>query len=1026
MTRRFWILWSVGVMVLLPARAPAPSIDASHTNGGLFSLTNHTSITGNFTNFATGVTQLNGWELNAGGLNGTRNFGTIIVGVGTFLNSSGPLRNIGGTITMAGGHIRGGLFTNGGYFSGHGTFLSPVQNHQWFIVSGGSVTFGSTFQNFGTFIIGSNQVNYLSAWSNTQTLTLAGGTICGAPLTLVGALEGFGTICAPLTITASGVVSATGSGFNFLELVEMRGGTIAGTTARNFGSLLGRGTIAAELVTFASTTITASGGSLTVSNLSSALNLGAMRVNSSASLVVFGAWTNDSAARLDMNGGTLEGGTFTVNGTVSGFGAFNVGVNVSAVKLITATSGTLKFHQAVSLTGGVLDASSGGVLKNFSVITGFGTVTTTTGVGQFENVGTVTLTGGMTLGSAPTQLGTFEVGSYRLTVVESWTNGGWLSVVGGTVTTVTQFNNDGQLRAAGRIESRLDNAGSVQLTGNSTVTDVFTNRGSFAANGFTLRGASGNNATASFAGGGTFVVGAGTASFDGGFSNHRGGIVTLSGGGLTSASSLSNEGFAGDPPFISGFGLVRGDTGIVNEAHATLTATGGVLRVQSATGSLSNSGAINIASNGRLDVAQPWTQFQTGAVVPSLNLNGGSVSGATLTMGGGGTTSGGNLTGFGTLFAAVDIGGNRVTASGGTLNFGNGTQATTLNGGTIAGTLVRNFGSLIANGVISAAFENRIGARLQTSGALLLSSATTTRNFGTILVGAHRLDVAANWTNSAFVTIAGGSVRTGGGTGLFSNTHVVSAGSSLDSHFANFGVFTLTDDTSVTGNFTNAGRTQPSGFDLSLRANFANEGDGIGSGVMEGAGTITMAPTSDNATFSNTVTSAENLGGNYDTRALSFTTQSGTLNVEVTSTDIGRSWSATPANGFSVGTLTLPNTLTLLRLLDDSVNQGGGTQEAIYVENLHLGSALTASNFDFGASSLKIYYNHIVGDSGVNFVGAYDGAARVIYFGNIQPLEVPVVVPEPNTLALLLLGVPVLWVAWRRRRSARKVQGGTP
>jgi hypothetical protein len=202
MTRRLWILWMLGVTALLPARAPAPSIDASHTNGGLFSLTNHTSITGNFTNFATGITQLNGWELNAGGLNGTRNFGTIIVGVGTFLNSSGPLRNIGGTVTMAGGHILGGLFTNSGYFSGYGTILAPVQNHAWFVVEGGSITFGSTFENFGTFIIGANQINYLNPWSNSQTLTLAGGTICGAPLTLLGALEGFGTICAPLTITA--------------------------------------------------------------------------------------------------------------------------------------------------------------------------------------------------------------------------------------------------------------------------------------------------------------------------------------------------------------------------------------------------------------------------------------------------------------------------------------------------------------------------------------------------------------------------------------------------------------------------------------------------------------------------------------------------------------------------------------------------------------------------------------------------------------------------------------------------------
>jgi hypothetical protein len=345
-------------------------------------------------------------------------------------------------------------------------------------------------------------------------------------------------------------------------------------------------------------------------------------------------------------------------------------------------------------------------------------------------------------------------------------------------------------------------------------------------------------------------------------------------------------------------------------------------------------------------------------------------------------------------------------------------------GGTITGDVTNN-GSLTVASVstITGAFTNNASGSVAVSGGNLhLTSATAPVNSGTIFIGARQLNVAAvSWTNAGYVQVQGGSIRTGNGAGLFSNAHYISTGSSIDSNFANFGTFELTNHTSITGNFTNAGWTSPSGFALSLRSNFANEGDGITTGVLSGAGTVSFAPTSGNATFTNTATNAAGLGGNYNTSAMRFTMDSGTINFEVTSTDMGSGAFSQLTNGFALGTLTLPNTMTLMRLLDNHINQGGGTQEAIYVNNLHLGSALTASNFDFGGSSLKIYYNHIIGDGGVNFVGTYDGPERVIYFNNIIPMGVnpgSAVVPEPSTLALMALGVPVLWFAWRRR--ARK------
>jgi hypothetical protein len=362
------------------------------------------------------------------------------------------------------------------------------------------------------------------------------------------------------------------------------------------------------------------------------------------------------------------------------------------------------------------------------------------------------------------------------------------------------------------------------------------------------------------------------------------------------------------------------------------------------------------------------------------------------------------------------------------------------------------------------------------------------------------------------VDVDGGMIRTGGGTGLFTNTNFISVGSSIDSNFTNTGSFVLTNSTSITGNFTNTatGWTTLPGFELKtqgslgttndgtmlvgsgtlnnaagamhntsgqislagggilgstivnsgqisghgliapaltnqpggtvtanagalvfssaatnkgalrilsptgqveFRANFANEGDGASGGVLDGSGTIWFAPTGSGATFSNTVTQASNLGGAYDMRLLGVTVDSGTVNFEVTSTDVGRQLFAVPANGFSIGTLTLPNTLSLLRLLDLSINQGGGTQEAIYVENLRLGDTLTAANFDFGPSSLKIYYNHIIGGAGFE-------SARVIYHSNIQPLQV---IPEPNTLSLLAFGAGlVALIVCKQRNTKRK------
>jgi hypothetical protein len=302
-----------------------------------------------------------------------------------------------------------------------------------------------------------------------------------------------------------------------------------------------------------------------------------------------------------------------------------------------------------------------------------------------------------------------------------------------------------------------------------------------------------------------------------------------------------------------------------------------------------------------------------------------------------------------------------------------------------------------------------------------------TTNSGTIVTNLGTLHSINGLTNNldALIQLAGGGIAGGSITNSGSIAGKGVIGTTLTNNAG--GAVTASGGTlSFTQKVTNNGSMRldfpaESFFDIFAQVD-------IPGGSIFGKGTMNFLP-SGNGTFSTGQTQSSGLGGSYDTRSITFHMPTGTMNVEVTSTDLGSSAFSQFSNGFALGTLTLPNTLSLLRLLDDSINQGGGTQEAIYVHNLMLGSALSSSNFDFGAMGLKIYYNHIIGDGGANFVGTYDGAERVVYFGNIIPMSTPVVssvVPEPSTLALLLLGLPVLWFVWRRRPKKSREVGSLP
>jgi hypothetical protein len=309
---------------------------------------------------------------------------------------------------------------------------------------------------------------------------------------------------------------------------------------------------------------------------------------------------------------------------------------------------------------------------------------------------------------------------------------------------------------------------------------------------------------------------------------------------------------------------------------------------------------------------------------------------------------------------------------------------------------------------------------------LAVQGASGATNYGTILTSSSTLNTANGFTNSL-----GGLIRMAGGAligGAVTNSGWLDGYGLIDATFTNAqsGTVLANDGGTIVfaAEMTNRGslRLDSTGGQFEFQTSLYNDGNGATGGILKGDGTLTFALGGGEGTFANTF--APVLPWTYSTRSLTFALASGTLNYEVISKDVGSLASDVfPYQSFALGTLVLPNTLTFLRLLDNTVNQGGGTQEALYVENLMLGTALTESSFSFGPSGLKIYYSHIIGDGDVNFRGngVDDPLARVVYFGNIIPLDgdLPAVIPEPSTIALMLIGLPIFGFALRFRKSRR-------
>ncbi|GEM_PF-1881314 len=971
------------------------SIEGDLTNTDTLTVTNHSSVTGNFSNTSSGLTTLNGFELKVQGASGAANSGVINVGAGTLNATNGFTNNLGGLLDLAGGGISGGASTNNGSVAGYGVISADFNNASGatLTATGGKLLVTSAvFANSGFINIASGaSLSVSNPWTNATgaTVLLNGSRLDGATLTNNGTVQGNGQITAAV---------------NNAKYLTVSGGSLTvDATLVNTGTIFVQG----NLLTVNSDWVNSGFVSLangTIKTTGTLVNLSILTTGS----------TLDSHFR-NVGSFTLANST-TITGNFVNEGSASIGTHrltVEGIAVGTVNTGTM------TLAGGSIDSASG--FTNSGWLGGFGYISP-----SLYNSGNVVVQGiGQVLSvQGLLNTGTIVVGANTLDVTTNWTNNGYVTVNGGSIRTgngAGLFTNALYISTGSSINSDFSNTGTFDLTDHSSITGNFTNSAAGVTN------TDGNelkvNGAAGVSNAGIINVDAGTLD-SANIHNSLGALINLAGGGLK-GTSLNNDGN------IAGYGEL--DINAVNSGN--IQATGGTLNV----------GAHSIGGLGGVDVASDGT----------LRMQGASISG--------GVNNSGNIVGSGTLVSALTNTGTVVTTAnfhmetapantgtilvgahrldigdaswlnngwvevhGGSIRIGGGagllTNALYISTGSSIDGNFTNTGSfeLTDHSSITGNFNNTSTGWTNLNGLeLAVQGALGATNDGTITVGSGTLNSVNSLVNSlgALITLAGGGI-TGGNVSNVGNIEGNGIVDALVNNVTGGGITASGGAVRFRQNVLNSGALNlGAGGAFRFDASLANTGDGNTGAILGGIGTYTFAPTTE-ATFSNSANTAATLGGVYDTRSLTFQLDSGILNVEVTSTDIGPTLTAIPNNGFSLGTLILPNTFSLLRLLDDFDNQLGGGQEAIYTENLMLGNTLTASNFNFGGASLKIYYNNIISGTGFQ-------SARVTYFGNIIPINPAApppppggVVPEPSTVMLMLLGLLLLaCFAWRRTRK---------
>ncbi len=699
-------------------------------SGGLFLASGSTgTVTGLLTNNSGGSVAVSGSTLTTNG--GISNSGSFELSSGATLVDSGLTNNSGGSVTVGASTLtENGVLSNSGSLS---------------LSNGSTATVSGLFTNSsgGSVTVNGSSLSTTGAFANSGSLSLSNGS--------TGTMGGVFTNNSGASVTVDGSTLQTNGGISNAGSVGLSNGA----------SLVNTGL-------FDNT-----GGTLTLNGGGNAVTANGV-TNTNGSITVGAGDTADfrgsgSGRLTNLSGGTLNGGTYTLNGNLFYSTGSDSSTNIqtlSGVTMAVGSSGGILFgsgsgsnaltqlgtlenssltltgqsmtinpngnHSAFTLDPSTLTLSSGSTLNiQGTVNNGAGSSIALTGGGNSLAATGLTNNGTISVGAGDTA-DFRNGGAGQLTNLSGGTlSGGTYNLAGSLFYDTGQDASTNILAISGATVS-LTNAGAF-LFGGGSGTDALGQLGAISSNGSLTV----NGATRSFdPGSGTFVLNSSTLNVNNGSAItiqgalQNGGTVGVDGTSILNVqgelAGLSSGTLSGGAYNIGG--TLHFDTsGVGNDSIQTLN---GVDLTLAGTGNVvygTGSGTSALSQLSGLTNSSLTLNGQTLAINPNGNNSAFTLDPSTLTLNGSSLTIAGPVNNTnGSTIALNYAGGSASTLGIGGVLSNDSTSSVSLNGGgnSLTAQGLTNYGSISVGANDTADFRNGGLGQLTTLSGGTLSGGT--------------------------------------------------------------------------------------------------------------------------------------------------------------------------------------------------------------------------------------------------------------------------------------------------------------